>query len=227
MKIFTRSFIFPSFLIFILLSCQACFEIIEEINFNENGTGSFCLTINMSQSRLNINSLLLLDSVNGRKIPKVEDLKETLGKIESVLKKDTGINNVFVKQDWNNYIFSVGGNFKSIAALNRSINNVNTLFDKVGTYSPQIQDNYSYNNKTFKRLYNYNLVNNYHSLSEKDKAVFTNATYTSVFRFQTLIKSFSNPNASKSKSGKAIMLKMNVKDLITNIKSIENSISLN
>ena len=82
MKIFKRKFaiVFTSLLIILLF--PACFEIVEEVSLNNDGSGSFCFTINMSQSKLNINAMLLLDSVNGRPVPKMENMKKTVSAIK-------------------------------------------------------------------------------------------------------------------------------------------------
>ena len=90
----------------------------------------------------------------------------------------------------------------------------------------ELHDNFKYKNKVFERLYSYNLINDYNSLSGKDKTVFKNAKYTTVYRFKSSVKSYSNPNALKSKSGKAIMLKVSVRELVTNKATIQNIIEL-
>jgi hypothetical protein len=226
MKLFNnKSFLFflGFFLIFLFPSC---FEIVEEVNLNDDGSGTFCYTINMSQSKLQINSMFLLDSINGRPMPKKDDLAAAFDKVEKTLKEENDISNIITKRNWDDYIFSVSGNFINVEALNKAINKINTVFNQPGKYSTVIQDNYSYSDKVFTRLYNYNLINEYNSMSEKDKAVFNNAKYTTIYRFLNPVVSYTNPNAMKSKNGKAIMLKVNVKDLITNSKTIKNSINL-
>ncbi len=210
----------------VAFTCVSCFEIVEEINLNDDGSGSFCFTINMSQSKLNINSMLLLDSVNGRPVPKKENLKAELGKVEAKLKEDGRITNVIVKENWEAYIFSISGNFNNIETLNKAINNISVGLGKLKGGSPQVADNFSYHDGIFTRLYNYNLVKDYNSLTEKDKVVFNNAKYTAIYRFNLPVKSFSNVDALKSKSGKALMLKLNIKDMITNHKTLANTINL-
>ena len=75
----------------VMLLCPSCFEIIEEVNLNNDGSGSFNFTINMSQSKLNINAMLLLDSVNGRRVPKIADIKKALDEMQVTL---TGNNTI-------------------------------------------------------------------------------------------------------------------------------------
>jgi len=213
-------------LIFFSFSLTSCFEIVEEVNLKNDGTGNFCLTINMSQSKMQINSMFLLDSVNGRPMPSKKNFKNAILRLKVELEKDNEISKVKITEDWKNYIFSITGNFNNIAALNKAVKNINTIFNDPNGYIFQSRDNFKYNNKKFERLYSYNLINEYNSLSSKDKSVFKNAKYTTVYRFEAPVKSYSNSNALKSKSGKAIMLKVSVKELITNKKTIRNIIEL-
>jgi hypothetical protein len=226
MNIQHHQFILILSLFLALILLPSCFEIVEEVNLNTDGSGSFCFTINMSQSKLQLNSMFLLDSVNGRPMPKKENLSKAFDRVETALKEENNLSNIITKRNWDDYIFSISGDFINIEALNKAINKINTIFDRTKNSSTFIQDNYSYSEKTFTRLYNYNLVNEYNSMSEKDKSVFENAKYTTIYRFATAVGAYSNPDAKISKSGKAIMLKVNVKDLITNTKTIKNSINL-
>ena len=218
-----KQFIILFLVVFLLPSC---FEIIEEVNLNDDGSGTFCYTINMSQSKLEINSMFLLDSINGRPMPHKEQLVEAFDKVENALKEEQDLSNIQSKRNWDNYIFSVSGSFVNVVALNKAINKINTMFNRPGMYKTVIQDNYIFEGKVFTRLYNYNLLNEYNSMSGKDKNVFNNAKYTTIYRFSSPIASYSNADALKSKNGKSVMLKVNVKDLITNTKTIKNSINL-
>jgi hypothetical protein len=213
--------------VFVSCLCSACFEIVEEVNLNSDGSGSFCFTINMSQSKLDINAVLLLDSINGRPVPKIENMKEVFTQVENALKNDSSLSKIKAQKDWENYIFAFSGDFKNIEALNKAIMNVYTLIGKSSGQKLNIKDNFSYNNKNFKRLYHYNLANDYQSLPEKDKVVFKNAKYTSIYRFKSTIINYTNPAANKSKNNMSIMLKANITDIINNTQSLENSIQLN
>lgn len=210
----------------LLFLFSSCFEIIEEVDMNDDGSGSFNLTINMSQSKIHINSLFLLDSVNGRPMPSKEQFKKAIKRVEYELANDTTLTNIKLSENWDDYIFSVSGEFKNVSTLNRAIKNINTIFNDPRGYSVELHDNFRFEPKTFERLYSYNLVNDYNSLSKQDKAMFKNAKYTTIYRFNSPIKSFSNVNAMKSKSGKAVMLKVAVKELVTNKKTIQNLIEL-
>lgn len=227
MKVFARHFFRWTVATVGVFLCSSCFEIVEEINLNNDGSGSFCFTINLSQSKLDINALMLLDSVNGRPVPKIEDMKKTLAKIETFLQQDSGLANIKTVKNWDEYIFSISGNFKNIEALNNAISGTYSQFSKSVGNNVNLKENFSFSQKTFKRLYNLNLVNDYQSLPEKDKQVFKNARYTAIYRFKSAVANYSNSAALKSKSGTSVMLKANISDILTNNKSIINTIYLN
>lgn len=210
-----------------ILFCTSCFEVVEEINLNNDGSGSFCFTINLSQSKLDINALMLLDSVNGRPVPKIDDLKNTFAKIETLLQQDSGLTNIKAVKNWDEYIFSISGNFKNIEALNKAINATYSQFGKTNGQDYNLKENFSFSQKVFKRLNNLNLVTDYHSLPEKEKQVFKTARYTAIYRFKSPVANYSNTEALKSKSGTSVMLKANISDILTNNKSIVNTIHLN
>ena len=51
-----------------VFSISSCIEIIDDLTLNSDGTGSFKYTINLSASKIKINSILALDSLDGKKI---------------------------------------------------------------------------------------------------------------------------------------------------------------
>jgi hypothetical protein len=181
----------------------------------------------MSQSKMDINAMLLLDSINGISVPKVDDMKKMLMDMEATLQKDSGLSNIKVLKNWDDYIFSISGNFKDIKALNEAIRSTYSLVNKSNGAPVEMKDNFSFSQKIFKRLHNFNLASEYQALPAKDKLVFKNAKYTSVYRFKSPVGACSNQASLKSKSGMSVMLKANVSDILSNSKSIANSITLN
>ena len=98
---------------------NSCFDLVDEITMNADGTGEFVLTLNLSKSKTKIASLMLMDSVNGHKVPTKDDILLAIKNTEDFLKNENGISNVSHKADFVNYIFSVRCNFTSIDAMNR------------------------------------------------------------------------------------------------------------
>ena len=88
-----RSFINIGFIL-LMFTLNSCFDVLEEINLNEDGSGEMTLTFNLSKSKTKISSLRLLDSVNGYKVPNEDDLEAFLDEAVSYLKKEDGISNI-------------------------------------------------------------------------------------------------------------------------------------
>ena len=54
---------------------SACIEILDDIKFNADGSGTFKYTINLSSSKVKINSILALDSLDGKKVPSKNEIQ--------------------------------------------------------------------------------------------------------------------------------------------------------
>ena len=120
-KLFTYTLLFCS-----LLLCTSCFEILEEINLNKDGTGRITVTANLSKSKSKLASVMLLDSVNGYKVPSKDDINLAIKNAIDHLGKTEGISNIEKSVDFDNYIFSISCDFKSVE-------NVNSIFKELIT----------------------------------------------------------------------------------------------
>jgi len=208
-----------------VLSLQSCFDIIEDIALNANGSGTFKLTLNMSRSKTKINSLMKMKTVNGHDVPTKAEIKNKTSGIESTIKKTPGISNVKTSLDFENFIATITCNFANVRSLNDAVKNINT---KEKNTKPGIEKIYEYDaaTKTFSRLNKFSLKDEYQKLSVADREVFETANYTGIFRFTNNVTAASNIESKTSANKKAVMLKQNALDIITNKKSIENKITL-
>ncbi|HNF43940.1 MAG TPA: hypothetical protein PLT49_09735, partial [Ferruginibacter sp.] len=85
---------------------------------------------------------------------------------------------------------------------------------------------YEYNAGVFQRWNKYSFKDDYSKLSNADKEVFATANYTAIFKFESAVSAASNKETRIAPSKKAVMLKLNTLDVITEKKSIENKINL-
>lgn len=221
-----KNVLVKSGLLCLLLTLSSCFDFIEELNLNDDGSGNMTLTINLSKSKTKIASLMLLDSVNGHKIPSKEDIETALDEAVSYLKKETGISQVVKKADYDNYIFSISCHFTSVNSINDI---VTELLGKQKIKPFTSSYNYDKNNNAFSLNYKYNdeSKSQYNKLKADDKKVFEGAFYTSIYRFEKEIISHTNTGAKLSKSKKAMMLKTAATDLIHGKRDLTNKIKLN
>lgn len=207
-----------------LLLLSGCFEIIEEVNMNPNGSGNLVLTVNANQSKDQLDKLLAKDSIYGVKIPQRQDIDKAINDVVVKLKSVKGISNVAVTRDFQTYILVIKCNFVNPSALNAAVNNIWLLFDKKATVNHSY---FQYDKNIFKRIFDFNLIKDVkNKLGAQERDILSKANYTMIYRFQTEIESHSNPNAMLSKSKKAIILKNNLWDIVNGKKSIQNEIKL-
>ncbi len=208
-----------------LLLFTGCFEIVEEVTFNKDGSGAVKLTFNLSSSRSKINSLMLLDSVNDYKIPSKKDIQHHFDKIAATIAKTKGITKVKKTSNYEEFIFSISCNFSNVDVLNTVISNFGTVSE-----SKKINANkhftFDKEKNVFTRNYHYDLVKEFKKVKSKDKTVFSKANIATIYRFAQPIKSSKNKTAKISPSRKAIMLRVDVADMVTGKESVKNSIEL-
>lgn len=216
----------PLLLLPLCVFFSSCFQLIEEITVNTDGSGTLALTANLSQSRSKLASVMLLDSVNGHKVPSKAEIRKEMEEVARTLRSVKGIKNVTHTADFDNYIFTVRFSFANVGNLNDI---TALIFDKLDV--PMI-DNSSYSylpgGKAFIRNYmpDPRAKSEYQQLKEVDKAVFENATYTSIYRFDRTVAAQSNSRAKIAASKKAVMLQCGVRDLIEGKANISNHIQL-
>lgn len=179
----------------------------------------------MSRSKTKINSIMKMKKVNGHDVPTKEDIQTKAADIEKTIKKTTGITNVKTVLDFENYIATFTCSFNNVNNLNNAVKNIG---DKEKNPQPGAEKNYAYDAaaKTFHRLSRFSLKEEYNKLSTADREIFATATYTGIFRFQQAVSAVSNKESKIAGNKKAVMIKQNALDIITNKKSIENKISL-
>ena len=214
------------FFIVLIPLLSSCFEVIEEISIKNDGTGDVVLTINLSQSKTKVASVMLLDSVQGYKVPSKQKIQQELNEAVAYLKKSEGISNVKSTSDFNNYIATVSFSFKDVSNINNITKNILARQKIKATNT----SSYLYNkaSKTSSRKYQAigNAKTAFNKLKAKDKSVFNGATYTSIYRFESAVTSSSNPSSNVSKSKKAVMLKSSITDLINGKVNVSNTIQL-
>ncbi|WP_143378066.1 hypothetical protein [Flavobacterium sp. ZT3R18] len=165
-----------------------------------------------------------MEKINGYDIPSKEEIKKEASRLEALAQNTTGISNVKTNIDLTNYIFAVDLDFQKIS-------NLNAVFLKLKNskkIDPTITTDYfTFTDKKFIRSQKVPIKALYDKLKKTDKEVFENAKYTSVYKFDSTIKAFSNKNATPSKSKKAIKLNGSVINVINGSEKIENTITLN
>ncbi|MEP7238326.1 MAG: hypothetical protein ABI685_10690 [Ferruginibacter sp.] len=209
----------------ILISFQSCFEIIEQVFIKNDGSGNFQLVLNMSKSKTRLNSIIKMKTINGHDVPSKDEIKDKIADIEKTITKTSGISNVKTTIDFDNYIVGISCNFNKVTQINEAVKNIYLKENAKGKASEKIYD-YDAAGGLFSRLNLFSFKDEYKKLSNADKEVFASANYTSIFKFEGSVIAASNKETKISPSKKAVMLKLNALDIITEKRSIENKITL-
>lgn len=219
-------------IIFLLLLTSffftSCLEITEEVSMNADGSGSAVMTVNLSESKDNIKNYMSQEEYQGMKIPKVDEIKEMIAEVETVMRGVSGLSNVESKSNFEDFIFSFSGNFSDLNVLNTAVNTLAKELSKKSpmTQTPVIKDNFSYTKGNFKRHFDYPIdTEMYGKLGFMQQFLLENSRLVGIYRFPTAVKSQSNTNAKLSSSKKSVMLKTNLAQIAKGETSLENTIS--
>jgi hypothetical protein len=220
--------IFKRFVLFFITTAvlSACFEIVEDVSFKKNGSGSIKIIFNLSQSKNELNSLMKLDSSSGYEIPNKKKINDYLDQSFKLLQSTEGLSDVQIKRDFDNWIFEIKANFNNTEHLELGLKNIYANFSGGKPFT--FRNKLVFDGKNLKREVQ-NLDENTRLALNKptEKKIFANAKYTTIYRFESPIKKSTNTKAKISPSKKAIMLKANILNIINGKETIQNNIQLN
>ena len=208
-----------------LILLQSCFEIIEQVYLKNDGSGNFQLVVNLSKSKTKLNAIIKMKTINGHEVPSKAEIKNNIADLERTIANTAGISNVKTTVDFDNYIATLNCNFTKVTQLNSALKNV--YLSKKD--NPSGRENiYAFDAAAnlFTRVNKFSLKDEYKKLSNADKEIFATANYTTIFKFDSKVSTTSNKETKISPSKKAVLLKLNALDIITDKKSIENKITL-
>lgn len=205
---------------------SSCFETVEELDLRSDGSGKMTLSFNGSESKLKIASLMKMKFVSGYKVPSNQEISNELHNIAAYLRSQPGLSNVQVKQDFSEYIFSISFSFNDIALVNKALEHI---WEKYNITAFQA---FSYNyNKSAKTFAKTSKVADearraYEKLSDDDRHSLRNAIYTTVYRFDSPIKSTGDAKAKISPSRKALMQQIKFVDALHTAALMQQSVKL-
>ncbi len=206
------------YLVFLLvfLSLTSCVEIIDDLTFKSDGSGTFKYTVNLSASKVKVNSILALDSLDGKKIPSIQEIKDKIAKYKEIISQKEGISNVKVETDFTNFILKIQCDFTSIIALQKAVKEI--VLDE---------------SKNKKEIESYWLTWEGNRLNRSVPSITGDLTsrlkkgnYMSITRFDRPIEKCENTSSLISANKMAVMLKISPYALIQNLNLLENNILL-
>lgn len=207
-----RIIILP-FLLIISVALTGCIEIIEDLTLNSDRSGSYKLTINLSASKMKVKSLMAMDSLRGRKIPRESDIKNELNQLVNFLNAQKGLSAAKTEINFDDLICKISLDFASLEDLQKGLH----------AYSAEKMEEpfeffaiFELNKEGFKR----NAINQFieqewvEQISQEDMELMKESSLVLITRFDQPLADSENPSVSISKNKFAGMFRANLVDII-------------
>ena len=204
----------------------SCIDIFDDLTIHNDGTGTYKYTVNLSASKLKINSILALDSLDGKKVPSIQDIKSEINRIKTTFEEKEGISNVVIESDYENFLFKIQCDFENVEALESAILSIIKTENLVKNLEYLAEGWFKFDANTFTRSIPSIYIEKSKELNPTEIQLLTEGKYRSITRFDREIEKFENQNGKLNPSKTAIALQTNIYSLINNSKLLENTIYL-
>ena len=208
----------------LLLTLTGCFEIREEINMKADGSGEATMVFDLSKSKGKLKQYMKMEKVENYRVPSEVEIESFLYQVKSSMRMMKDITYVETKSDWSNFIFRITARFDNVDALNEAIAGLSEQMKHL-EIPPVTTANYHYEKGRFSRHFDYpTKPQEFAALPSMQRFMLETSNAISIYRFEKKVKNISNKMAMISPSGKAVMLKMPLSELITGQGTLTNSI---
>lgn len=204
----------------------SCVEIIDELILNSDGSGTFKYVVNLSQSQIKVNSVLALDSLDGKKVPSIPEIKKIIQEYKVKLENKEGISNVKVDTDFTYFILKFSCDFDNVDNLQQAIKEIAIEHDKKQEFKEFSHIWLSWDGTKLTRSVPALTQQTTQKLKREDSEALKKGKYTSITRFDRMIDHCDNPTAKIPPSKLVCAVITTPYALIQNIKLLENTIYL-
>lgn len=208
-----------------LLTWSACGEIIDDLTLRADGSGVWKLKINLSESTVKINSLLALDSLNGYRVPSIDDIRSRTSRFAYVLRAQPGIQSAQIEFDYTHFIWNLTIDFHSIKELESAV--VESLKDQnIKDVGLPPTDFVIFSGNVIQKQFPFDLKRATSKLKQEDKERVATGRYVSILRTPTVILKNSNIRYQIAKNGLATMAKFSLGECMDNSQILSNQTTL-
>jgi hypothetical protein len=208
------------------LMLSSCIEIIDDLSMNLDGSGTFKYAINLSSSKVKVNSILALDSFNGKSVPKIEEIEAKINRFRELLKNEKGIKSVQTEFSKVDFIAKICVDFSSLDDLQTGIKSVLIQLDP--TIKTPVEDEawIAWDNKSLQRMIPKFVEDRIKAETRSDQELLRTGIYTCISRLPKTIQNSSNPACKLNPSKTAAMLRVNTWDLKLYPSLLEHTLTL-
>ena len=185
---------------------SSCVDIFDEIILHTDGSGTYKYTVNLSASKVKINSVLALDSLDGQRVPSLQEIKDKIALYQTKLEAEEGISNVKVDANYNDFVFKINCDFTSVAALQTAIRDI-VIAESKDKNNPALNETWiSWDGtKLVRSIPDFKSPLN--RLKPEEQEQLKTGKYIAVSRFDTPVLKCDNATAQISPSKTAVMVK--------------------
>lgn len=213
-------------LLILLFSLGSCVEIIDDLTVKSDGSGTFKYTVNLSSSKVKINSLLALDSLDGKKVPSIAEIQEKIQYYKAKLEKKEGLSNVKADANFTDFILKVQIDFDNIQSLQKAIKEI-VIEENKELETKELDHNWlTWDGTKLTRSIPPLPEKASQRIKKEDAEALQKGNYISITRFDRPVEKFENPQAQLSANKLAVMVKTNPYSLSQNTELLENTIYL-
>lgn len=202
-----------SFFLVIVISLSGCIEIIEDLTINADRSGTYKLTINLSASKMKVKSLMAMDSLRGKKVPREADIKNELNLLVAFLNKQKGLTEAKTEINFDDLICKVSVNFETLEDLQKGIHSYtsNKMEEPIDFFKI-----FELNNEYFKRNAISQLIDEewLDKIEREDLEQLKESSIVLITRFEKPLKESDVACVSISKNRMAGMFRTNLLDII-------------
>ncbi len=195
----------------------SCLDVVEEFDFEKNKSGKVTYTFNLSQSKLKLNTLLKLDSVNGFRVPKLDEVEQKMAEVVKEIKTKAGIKTASYSVNNSDFIYTISISFSSIKHLDNALRDLS--YWKYSKWKPS-ENLYEMQDNTFEKdieLLEFNAQQK--SEIDKNSEMLKQGKYTFVLRSKDFLEAKLPKDLKLSGSETAVMLRKNMLEIANNDKA--------
>lgn len=198
----------------------------DELTIHDDGSGTLKYAINLSSSRVKVNSILALDSLDGKKVPSIDEIKAKVILFKKTLALQNGISGVSITENYTDFIFKFECNFSSVYLLQDALRKTFAIISNDQSITQQDFYWLSFDSKILKRSVPSIAIDKLHKLSQNDIHLLKTGSYTSISRFDRIVDHFENSLSKLSKDSKSLMIRTDTYSLKEKQSILENTIHL-
>ena len=167
-----------------------------------------------------------MDSLDGKKVPSLDEIKGYVDDVVASLENQEGISNLTIESNYTDFIFKLKLDFNSVEDLQAAIKAVAQENSKK-RYLEELNHSWlNYVDGSLARSIPKMNIERSKNLSAEETKLLKEGSYTSITRFAEEVDHFENADAILAKNKKAVMVRTDTYSLSQKTQLLDNTIYL-